>query len=275
LTAYHKDSRPKDSRRSVCHDPLVSWKGPGLLLGGHHRLPLCLAHHIPFTVVELELPSREAAKRWIILDQLGKRNVTPEWSSYWRGELYNAAKGPHGGDRKGAGSSAQREHLKSTAQELAEQCKSSPATVRRDGRYAAALDRVAEACGDQVKRQILAGQAGLSRQEVVELAKEEDPEALKEAVQKRLGQKGKAGAKQPPSQDKDKNKGKGKQSGAAGPQTITLPVQPSALAQALVERRGRRQAAAVHRALGALLEGNVAAQPKGQPPRSARGGRKS
>jgi hypothetical protein len=224
--------------------------------------------------VELELPSREAARRWILLDQLGKRNVPPAWASYRRGELYNNAKGPHGGDRKGAGSSAHAEHLKSAA-EVAEQCQSSPATIRRDGQFATAVDRVAEACGDEVKRQILAGQAGLSREEVVALAREENPAARKEAVRKRLGPKGEAGVKPQPSQDKGKRKGTGKKSGAADPQTITLPVQPSALAQALVERLGRRQAAAVHRALGALLGGDGAAQPQGRAPRPARGRRKS
>src|SRR5262249_26475444 len=156
---------------------------------------------------------------------------------------------------------------------LAEQRASSPATVRRAGRYAAAVDRVAEACGDEVKRQILAGQAGLSRQEVVELAKEQDPGARKEAVQKRLGKGGEAGVKQRPT--KGKGKSKGKKSAAPDPQTITLPVQPSALARALVERLGRRRSAAIYRALGALLGGVEAAQPKGRPTRPARGRGKS
>ena len=62
-----------------------------------------------------------------------------------------------GGGRKSAGSGAQREHLKSMAAEAAEPCQSSPATVRRDGRFAEALGRVEEVCGSEVKRQILSG----------------------------------------------------------------------------------------------------------------------
>jgi hypothetical protein len=133
------------------------------------------------------------------------------------------------------------------------------------------VDRVAEACGDEVKRQILAGQAGLSRQEVVELAKEQDPGARKEAVQKRLGKGGEAGIKQRPTKGKGKSKGKGKKSAAPDPQTITLPAEPSALAQALVEQLGHRRSAAIYLALGALLGGDKAAQQKGRPTRPARG----
>src|SRR5690349_10424935 len=49
-----------------CLDPLVVWKGHGILLDGHHRLDLCHKHRIPFTTVEIDLPDREAAMWWII-----------------------------------------------------------------------------------------------------------------------------------------------------------------------------------------------------------------
>src|SRR5689334_20697480 len=54
-------------------DPLVTWSG--LLLDGHHRLELCRCHRLPFTIVSVDLPSRTAAKTWIIRNQFGRRNL--------------------------------------------------------------------------------------------------------------------------------------------------------------------------------------------------------
>lgn len=67
--------------RDGCRDPLVVWQGT--LLDGYTRLPICTEHNIPYQTVEQDCADRDAAKAWIIRNQLGRRNLHP----YQRGEL--------------------------------------------------------------------------------------------------------------------------------------------------------------------------------------------
>lgn len=60
-------------RAHGCRDPLVLWHG--ILLDGHNRLRICLAHKLPYTTVEILLPSRDHALLWMELNQLGRRNL--------------------------------------------------------------------------------------------------------------------------------------------------------------------------------------------------------
>ena len=57
-----------------CRDALVVWGD--ILLDGHNRLEICRKHGIEYRVVKLSLPSREAAKEWIIINQFARRNLT-------------------------------------------------------------------------------------------------------------------------------------------------------------------------------------------------------
>lgn len=69
--------------RDGCLAPLVVWAEEGLLLDGHHRKKLCDEHGIDYQVRQVSLPDRNAARRWIIEHQFGRRNLTP----YQRAEL--------------------------------------------------------------------------------------------------------------------------------------------------------------------------------------------
>jgi hypothetical protein len=57
-----------------CRDALVTWRGT--LLDGHNRHAICGRLGIAFETQEIELEDREAAKIWIINNQLGRRNIT-------------------------------------------------------------------------------------------------------------------------------------------------------------------------------------------------------
>ena len=57
-----------------CHDAIILWDG--IIIDGHNRFEICEKHGIEFEVVELDLPSREAAKVWILENQLSRRNLS-------------------------------------------------------------------------------------------------------------------------------------------------------------------------------------------------------
>lgn len=56
-------------------DALITWDGT--LIDGHNRLKIAMEHNLPFDEVEMYFPDKEAAKLWIIDNQLGKRNLVP------------------------------------------------------------------------------------------------------------------------------------------------------------------------------------------------------
>ena len=49
--------------RDGCRDALVVWKGHDVLLDGYTRHSICTEHDLPFRVVEMDFPDRQAARR--------------------------------------------------------------------------------------------------------------------------------------------------------------------------------------------------------------------
>lgn len=56
-----------------CRDPLVVWNG--IIVDGHNRYRICREYQIPFIYEERDFDDEAAAKRWIIDNQLGRRNL--------------------------------------------------------------------------------------------------------------------------------------------------------------------------------------------------------
>lgn len=54
-------------------DPIITWNGT--IIDGHNRYNICDEHGIPFKTVEREFASRDAAKLFIISNQLSRRNL--------------------------------------------------------------------------------------------------------------------------------------------------------------------------------------------------------
>jgi hypothetical protein len=152
-----------------CRDALVVWKGERILGEGHNRLRYCREKGYPFSVVEKEFPDREAVKAYIVQEQLGRRNLSPAAESYLRGKRYLAEKQSHGGSRTKAGSTDRTDRWE-TAQRLAEEFKVGEATIRRDGKFAEAVDAVVAECGSEARNLILSRECGLTRGGVRRLA---------------------------------------------------------------------------------------------------------
>jgi hypothetical protein len=187
----------------VCRDPLVLWKGYGILLDGHGRLEICWAHGIPFTTVELEFPDRAAAADWILAQQTEQRNLDARGVSYTRGKRYLLARHGHGGHRRTPngragqlsrsngqagssgpnpslnGSSGQSDHLK-TEERLGREYGVAPRTIRWDADYATAVDAIVASCGEWAKSLLVSPDAKATRQDALKLA------AMGPADQRRL-----------------------------------------------------------------------------------------
>lgn len=55
-------------------EPLVVWGD--ILIDGHNRYEICQKHSITYKTINKDFESAEEAKRWIILNQFGRRNLT-------------------------------------------------------------------------------------------------------------------------------------------------------------------------------------------------------
>lgn len=57
-------------------DPIVVWGDT--IVDGHNRYRICTELGLPFATVPKSFDSREAAKQWILDNQIGRRNLTPD-----------------------------------------------------------------------------------------------------------------------------------------------------------------------------------------------------
>jgi hypothetical protein len=223
-----------------CLDPLLVWREENILLDGHNRHALCRKHGLPYRVEFMSLPDRAAARAAVLECQLGRRNLTPEGLSYLRGRQYRACR--HQGrpaqanGMSGAEPAAdQTDHRRSTAARLAAAYQVGEATVRRDARFAAAVDRVAAVCGDQARRLILSRDARPTRRQAEDLSLLGDDE-----LRQRFAEWCQAGRRRGPAGDDD-------------PVRLSVPAEPAALARVLVRRLGQERALAACRALAGEL----------------------
>jgi hypothetical protein len=127
--------------------PLIVWKHEGqtILVDGHNRLELWKKRNgfdesFEFLTTELVLGDREIAKEWIIKNQLGRRNLSPEDYGILVGLLYNSRKkakpNPTGKNQHTEVRNQNDPQPKNdkTAEVIAKETNTSPATVKRRGK---------------------------------------------------------------------------------------------------------------------------------------------
>lgn len=157
----------------LCHEtdkPFRVWREadlteedwPCVLIDGHNRYEICTRLGIDFETVEIEFKNREEASDWIDANQLGRRNLHPDQMSLLRGRRYNRTKKAHGGDRK---SKDQNDPLANTAQALAAQHGVGEATIKRDGKFAEAVEVLG------LQSEVAAGAVDAPKQTIVQAAK--------------------------------------------------------------------------------------------------------
>lgn len=165
-----------------CRDPLVVWRERNVLLDGHNRKRICEEHGIPYDVVTISLPDHRAAHDWVIRNQLARRNLGERERRILFGRLYNATKNDptenlvQQQETEPGVPSDHRDHSESesgqtTADRIAAEHGVAPATVRRAGRLAAALDEIGESAGEAARDAAADEALGLTDADIAALAK--------------------------------------------------------------------------------------------------------
>lgn len=178
-------------------EPLILWAGENILLDGHNRHDICIAHKLPFKTMLMEFPDEDAAKAWVIGNQLGRRNLKPDQFTMFLGQKYNfekrnAADNLNKGDKlpkvqndlsekfpaypnisgesSGVSGSSrnvkQKRASKTTAAKIATQHGISESTVKRAGKLAAAVENLTKKIDSNFKDKMLAGE-GLARDIII------------------------------------------------------------------------------------------------------------
>lgn len=185
-------------------------------------------------MIEKGFADREAVKAYIIGTQLGRRNLSPAAESYLRGKRYLETKKQGARTDKTSGQSDQ----KSTAEKLGEEYKVGEKTIRRDARFAGAVDQIVANCGQDARNLILSRDAGLTRGGVLRLAGLQPKEQRQYIAA--LQESGKR-----PRKPRKASKWR---------ERITLPTQPKAFVQALLKQFDPKAVAEISKVLADAIE---------------------
>lgn len=147
-------------------EPITVWDG--ILLDGHNRLEIAKKHDLPYAIKEIELKDRHAALTWIINHQLGKRNLTPQQASYLRGKRKLAEVKNVGRPNKKCSGNQNIKPTERTNMRLGREFGVNHTVIAADGKYAKAVDAIAESAGPEAREKILSGEIKVPRSRLVE-----------------------------------------------------------------------------------------------------------
>jgi hypothetical protein len=138
-----------------------------ILADGHNRHVVCRKHGIPFPTRTKKFASRAVLIEWVIRNQLGRRSLTDEMRSYYRGSEYLAKRQvPEDATRSQGAKFAPRQNPGKTAEKVAEAHGVSPRTIHDDAKFAEAIDAlppnerhaVLDGTSGQTKAQTISGE---------------------------------------------------------------------------------------------------------------------
>ncbi|MDV3002729.1 MAG: hypothetical protein N5P05_004384 (plasmid) [Chroococcopsis gigantea SAG 12.99] len=201
LTPLEREGLELSIISSGCREPLIIWSEENILIDGHNRHAICVERGVQYQVRAISLPDRPAVIDWIIANQLSRRNLSPFYLSYFRGKYYNREKSQ--GERRDltygqnvhklsdqdltSGQNVQKldEGELTTAQKLATLHGVNEKTIRRDGKYAEAIDTLTEVFGNKLRIAALDRNTPFSRKMLLDLAEiaRKDPEVARIALE--------------------------------------------------------------------------------------------
>lgn len=180
-------------RKDGCREALLIWQTTqgkidgtddtspvNVLIDGHNRYSICTKNNIDFKVALREFPTLQAVRDFMIDNQLGRRNLTPEQMSYLRGLKYRNERQTTGrpvqnesvvGEK--AKSRPEEKQAERTRDKLAKEFNVSPRTILRDRDYSEGIDRLTP----ELKHEVLKGSKKVPKEVVREIGRTVSPEA--------------------------------------------------------------------------------------------------
>lgn len=152
-------------------EPIRVWENK--IIDGHNRYKIAQENDLDFDTEEMIFPDEDAVCEWMIINQLGRRNLEQSLKTLFIGQLYELQKKRRGGDRKTpefieqnqSATVAQLIPEKSTADKIAEDFNVSPRTVHNAAKTYKAFENADEETKDQFKR------GEISQKKLVDLSK--------------------------------------------------------------------------------------------------------
>ena len=146
-------------------EPLIVWVNGDreILVDGHNRFQIAQTHDLPYKRTRKGFKGLEEVKKWMIQNQLGRRNLTDLELSYFRGLLYNQKKQGWGGKRDAEGTTVK------TARLIADEYKVNERTILRDERLYQGIENIGRK-NPELKRQVLSGDVKIPKSKIQKLA---------------------------------------------------------------------------------------------------------
>ncbi|AUD06101.1 ParB N-terminal domain-containing protein [Spirosoma pollinicola] len=172
-------------------DPLMVWETTStiaqingdnnpvfVLIDGHNRYKICQKFNLDYRINIIRFSTLDEVKDYMIDYQLGRRNLSAEQTSYLRGLRYLQQKSMRGGNKISDHSQAD------VSVALGKEYGVSSRTIKRDGDYAASLDKLSP----DLKKEILSGKQKLPKSTIKAVAKSDKPvENIEELAEERVG----------------------------------------------------------------------------------------
>jgi len=171
-----------------------------VLIDGHNRYGICQRNRIDFKILLRDFPDLEQVKNYMIDNQLGRRNLTPERMAYLRGLKYLTMKRQAGRPAQSGSESnltqsedsptAETKQAPRTDQLLADQFQVSPKSIRLDARYAKGIDKLDE----PLKKKVLGRTVKVNKSDIIALGDSTVPTELIKTVEEITAQNPKQAA---------------------------------------------------------------------------------
>lgn len=166
-------------------EPLILWplENQYVLVDGHNRYSICQKLKLTFPFKLIPFKNEDEAKDWMVKNQLGRRNLSPEQQSYLRGLRYlHERTTQHAENLTGQNVPRKKED---TSERLASEYHVSAKTIKRDAQFALGLDQIGQE-NPELKKEILSGESKIKKKDVEAMIRKPKKETKVETTPSKL-----------------------------------------------------------------------------------------